>query len=323
MFNKEFKNKKIALLGDSIMSDGRYINNASSYMVGKKDRCYLFNRGIGGNRADMIDCLMEDEVFSIKPDYCVICFGVNDLGIWLYDKYKKLTSEIIAEREKRNQSHKNAIKRFVKYCKERGVKPILMSGYAVDQMLEEKPDIPTLGDNKEKAQLLGPWFYKRQTFENINVALQGYRDFLKELAKQENILFFDMHEKTYKYMLEEDGLFNDDGIHYSEKGHKYIAKAFLELLGYEDVPTEFSHGDGFEQLLTAKALDRAPAFIRFNMFNKINGEFTEEQILKECNRIIADDNEPQWLKNNCMGYTNNYDKIDENRKAYCDAVLKY
>lgn len=58
MFKQEFKNKKIVFLGDSGVADGRYIHNMRAYMHDKEDRCYLINRGIGGNRVDMIDCLI-------------------------------------------------------------------------------------------------------------------------------------------------------------------------------------------------------------------------------------------------------------------------
>ncbi len=323
MFNKEFKDKKIAFLGDSILAHAYYLNDMRAFMHTQKDRCYLFNRGIGGNRADMIDCLMQDEVFAIKPDYCVICFGGNDVGVWLYDSFKEVTPELLKDREKRNESHRQGIKRFVKYCKQKGIIPILMSDYATNELLEEKPDIPTLGDNKEKADLIGPWFYKRKSFQAVNDALRGYRDFLKEYAEQEGIMFFDLFEKTYKNMREEEGLFNSDGMHFSVKGHKYVAKGVLELMGYENVPLDLNYLDVPEELRDIESLERRPAFIRFNMFNTVNGDATEEEKINACKKILADENEAEWLKASADAFLKYNGKFDELRDKYVDLVMKY
>lgn len=323
MFKQEFKNKKIVFLGDSGVADGRYIHNMRAYMHDKEDRCYLINRGIGGNRVDMIDCLIEDEVFSIKPDYCISFFGVNDMGIWLYDSFKEITPELLAEREKRDQSFYDANKRFIKYCKEHGVKPILVPPYLVNELLEEKPDIPTLGDNKEKAELLGPWFYKRKTFENINNKIRVYSDFLRDLAKSEGALFIDLFETSYAYMREMDGLFGPDGIHMTDKGHQCIAKLLLEFLGYENVPLEFVHGEGADELWQLERKERSPYFVKYNMFNAVNGNFTEEEITKECQSVLEKEGQPAWLKRTCTNYLKDKDNLEENKKAYLEAIMKY
>jgi hypothetical protein len=199
-----------------------------------------------------------------------------------------------------------------------------MSPYATNQRIIEKDNIQTLGDNKEKAEKLGSSFYKQESLKNVNGALRLYRDFLKKYAEEhEGVMFFDMFEKSFDVMMNETELFNDDGVHYSEKGHKYLAKIILELFGYEDVPLEFIHGEGAEQLWQAERLDRAPKFVRFNQYNAVNGPSTEQERIDWCNKTLADEKEPNWLKNSCRVYLENYDKLSKNRKNYHDLVLRY
>ena len=88
---QEFTGKTICLLGDSIMEHGFYTYYLRSYFENKKEKCFFFNRGVAGNRAIMAQYLLEDEVYFLNPDYVFICFGANDLGVWLYDSYLTVT----------------------------------------------------------------------------------------------------------------------------------------------------------------------------------------------------------------------------------------
>ena len=323
MFNKAFKDKKVVFLGDSGVYDGRYLHNMRAYMHDKEDRCYLINRGIGGNRADMIDCLIEDEVFSLNPDYCFICFGVNDMGAWLYDSRKEITPEILEEREKRDQSFYEGNRRFIKYCKDHGVKPVLMPAYMCNEDLAEVSGIKTLGDNKEKAQLLDSNFYKRQNLKNINDKLRVYSDFLRELAKQEKVDFIDLFEISYKTIKGRTDVWGPDAVHMTDRGHQWIAKLILEYLGYENVGLEFTHGEGASEVWTTERRERNPYFIIYNMFNAVNGTFTEEEKIQECKKLIAQEGQEKWLIGSCNAFINDRHNLEENKKAYLDAVMKY
>ena len=59
---KEFIGKKICFLGASNLSNGLYVYNIRSYMHNQKDRCYVFNRGTGGNRMDMAFDIIQEEI---------------------------------------------------------------------------------------------------------------------------------------------------------------------------------------------------------------------------------------------------------------------
>ncbi len=308
----DIKNKRIVFLGDSITEHGHYLYNLRSYFHNNKINCEVYNRGIGGNRADMIEYLINEEVVAIKPDYCFICFGVNDLGIWLYDSFKTFDDKLLAERAERDARYINGMATAVKILKQNNIMPILMSPFLVNENLEEKPDIPTLGDNQEKADFIGPWFYKKATFKNINNALYGYSLKLKELAERENVLFYDNYS-ALKAMIENcDGAHGADGLHYTEIGQALIAKGILQYLGFKDVPDTFAKDDINDELFELEQEERSIAFIRFNTYNKIHGRDVSFEQMHET--IISRLNEPDlpdWKIKKYDDFIKYYGKFDE------------
>ncbi len=318
-----FKNKTICFLGDSILAHGYYTYDMRSFIRTQKDKCVIYNRGIGGNRVDMTECLLNDEVFALKPDYCVFSFGANDLGIWLYDSFLEIDDKVLKDREVRFNNYKEGVKRTVRQLRENGVEPVIMTPYAKNQLLIEKPDIPTLGDNKEKATLIGPWFYKRKTFENINVALKEYCEWLEQFAKENDVTFFNIFDRLYNYMLTVDGMFRDDGVHYNEKGSAYIAKCILEDLGYENVPVEFSKDSKNDEIFKFEQEERALCFVRFNEHNKIICDITDEQIKVKAESILSDPKTPNWMKAGYENYLKYYGKFSELTKKVQELTKEY
>jgi hypothetical protein len=161
---EQFKNKTLCLLGDSIMEHGFYTYNIRSFYQGKKDKCFVFNRGVAGNRAIMAQHILDDEVFWLNPDYVFICFGANDLGVWLYDSKKQVTDELLTKRKIRDDEYIKAHEILIDKFSEKGIKTVIMSPYAVNSFIEEKDDVETVKDNDEKEDILKPSFYKRKTF---------------------------------------------------------------------------------------------------------------------------------------------------------------
>ena len=321
---KEFINKRICFLGASNLSNGLYVYNLRSYLHDQEERFTVYNRGTGGNRMDMAFDILQEEIIDLKPDYCIFSYGVNDMGIWLYDSFREVDSQTLKERQIRDDNFYNGAKHIVKTCKENGIIPIPMSVNPVDQMLEEKPDIPTLGDNKEKAQLLGPWFYKRKTFRAINEKVEVYNAFLKQLAQDEGVPYFETYSKIFDLMINQtEGIYASDGIHITEKGNCYVAKAILENFGYENVPIEFKHDEENDEIKKVEGRERGARFLKNNFFNRINGEFTDEEIKIEAQKIIDDPEQPTWLVNSAKGYINNYDKRIEIRDEVIKLTEKY
>ena len=138
---KEFVGKKICFLGDSITNQGYYLYNLRSAFQGKEEKCHVFNRGVAGNRAIMAQHILDDEVFWLNPDYAIICFGGNDLGVWLYDSIKPVTDEVIAKRKARDDEYIKAHEILIEKFNEKGIKTVIMSPYAVNEFIVEREDI--------------------------------------------------------------------------------------------------------------------------------------------------------------------------------------
>ena len=319
-----FKNKRIVILGDSICEHGYYTYDMRSFIKRSEDKCYVFNRGIGGTRADMAFDLLDDEVFALRPDYCFICFGGNDLGAWLYSSKLTVDEKVLEERRIRNENYYNGIKYIVSHCKEKGVIPVLLSSYSSNEKIIESNDIKTLADNKEKAVNMDSSFYKQETIKNLNNAKKPYRDFIKKIAEEDDgVLFLDMLEETHKYMLTESEMFAKDGVHYSVKGHGFIAKILLEFLGYENVPSEFIKDDENDSLEKIVQLERSIRFVRYNPHNKVFGDFTKEQIIENCKKVFSDPNEENWSKRYHQNYLDHSEKVDEIRDQIDSLTVKY
>ena len=59
---EQYKGKTIAVIGASVIEHGKQFYYIRSYMQQSKDKCYLYNRGTGGNRAVMFPYLFDEEI---------------------------------------------------------------------------------------------------------------------------------------------------------------------------------------------------------------------------------------------------------------------
>jgi hypothetical protein len=167
-------------------------------------------------------------------------------------------------------------------------------------------------------------FYKQETIKNLNNAKKPYRDFIKKIAEEDDgVLFLDMLEETHKYMLTESEMFAKDGVHYSVKGHGFIAKILLEFLGYENVPSEFIKDDENDSLEKIVQLERSIRFVRHNPHNKVFGDFSKEQIIENCKKVVSDPNEENWSKRYHQNYLDYSEKVDEIRDQIDSLTVKY
>lgn len=94
------ENVKIAFLGDSITQgcfegdpmpeDEKYVYHSRAIERLKAEypqmRCEKINAGIGGNTAGMGLYRIEEDVLTKKPDFCVVCFGLNDTAFCALNK---------------------------------------------------------------------------------------------------------------------------------------------------------------------------------------------------------------------------------------------
>ena len=257
---ERFIGRKIFFFGDSITADGRFFNYLRAFCVAKGIDIAFYNKGIAGYRADLLPIVLNEELSGEIPDFAVLSYGVNDLGVWLYDGRKTLTAEIIAERENRIKNYFSATERNVFALRERGITPIVASPFCVNDGIEEKAGIVTAVDNNEK-DVIDNGFYTRKTFRSINEGLNEMRVGLETLAKKLNAEFWDLFAYTNEYACGE--CFIKDGLHYSQEGNFLIANAVFGCMcgaSIERLPTSA----GLISLYEKEADERAYFFEKYN-----------------------------------------------------------
>ena len=257
------ENKKaIAFIGDSIIENGVFINYIRKSLKKSNIENYIFNKGYPGFRMDIAHVPLEEDFDLRVPDYAVICFGINDIGIWLYDSYKEENETLIKERNERMKKYEDSLPKLIDKLRKYSVTPIIASPFCVDSDITEREDIDTVTDNKEKADYIGESFYKKETFRRINIGLAKMRDILKNYAEKEKIQFVDFFEYSINNFRTE--MFAEDGTHILPEGHKEIAKCFLKEINVEMDNSPLSQE--IIQLREEEALERGYFFIKYGFF---------------------------------------------------------
>ena len=309
-------------MGDSITYNGRFIYNIRSYFQGKKDKPLVFNRGASGNRVIQVKDIFDGEIKNMNPNYVVVCFGVNDAGIWFYDNLKQVTPEILQKRKARNDEYFNGFREVINLIKQRGITPIISSPFPVNEMLIEKEGVETIGDNVEKEDYIGPSFYTRATFKNINGVLRYYAEELKKITLEMGVDYIPTFETLYPITLEVDDLFVDDGIHYTKKGHNYIAKTLLEYLGYEIRKPIFKQDAVNDEIARIELLERRAGCIRRGYpYHPMFGDFTDEQVLDHARELLK--SPIDWLRAVGEVTLEYYYKIDELRNQIFEMTKNF
>ena len=108
----KFINKSICFLGDSITEHGHYLYDIRSYFHNKPEKVFVHNCGTGGNRAIMAQYILDKEIEVYNPDFVVISFGVNDMGVQNYRDNP--TDDNLSAREQSRQRHLDGTVRLVK-----------------------------------------------------------------------------------------------------------------------------------------------------------------------------------------------------------------
>ena len=192
----KFCGKRIAFLGDSLFHHGHFIDYLRAHFDGRADKPLLFNRGLGGNTAEMVEALLSDEILSLRPDYCFVAFGANDVGGWLYDEASEVTEEVLRDRAERDRIHTESMRRTAVLLREAGITPILCTTIAFNELIVEDKDIETLADNKEKGEKIKSTLYTKRAFQSINNTFRRYREALIETAKDTGSELCDLFKKA-------------------------------------------------------------------------------------------------------------------------------
>ncbi len=319
---KIFNNKTICFMGDSITYNGKFIYDLRAYFHGKNDKPLIYNRGASGNRSIMLKDIFDGEIKDMNPDYVVVNFGVNDVGIWLYDSFKEVTDEILEERKVRNDEYFRGIRESIEIIKANGITPILSSPFPVNELIIEKEEVETVGDNKEKKDYIGPSFYKRATFRNINGVLRYYAEQLKIIASEMGAIYLPMFETLYPITLEVDGIFTEDGIHYTQTGADYIAKTILENFGYEIAEPIFKKTAENDEIARIELLERRAGCIRRGYpYHPMYGDFTDEQVFEHARELLKSPTD--WLRAMAQVTLDYYYKIDKLRATLFEMTKNF
>ncbi|MBQ3219119.1 MAG: hypothetical protein IJB32_00805 [Clostridia bacterium] len=309
---EQYKGKTIAVIGASVIEHGKQFYYIRSYMQQSKDKCYLYNRGTGGNRAVMFPYLFDEEIKELDVDYVAISYGVNDMGIWLYDNLKPVTDELLAKRKARDDEYFESFKKAIETVKAYGAIPIVMSPSPVNELLVEKENIETLADNDEKEDNLKPSFYTRATFRNINQAIKGYVEKLKIMAEEMGAEYMPIFENVYPKTLKQADMFCEDGVHYNANGYKEIAKVILEYLGCENIPNEFKCTPENDEIEKLEQLDRHAGYIvRATPYNGYFGQFTDEEMQETARKIVQE--QTGWYADYAKLYLEHYKELPKVR----------
>lgn len=312
----EFIEKKIYVLGDSITQHGHYLYHLRSYFHAKKDKCYFFNRGIGGNTAFMAKEILAWEIGEEKPDYVFVNFGVNDMYIWLYNYTKEETPELIAQRKKQDDEYFDGMDAIVTWLQDKGIQPVIVTPIALNEYIDEHMKIETLGDSEAKRQYIQNSLYTTKSFKKINEHSKYYAEKMRVYAEEKGIMFLNLFEDTYASMQKKkgEGFFNADGIHRTLKGHADIARSYLKFLGCEDIPKEFERSAENDAIFDLEQIERSTVYLPCNECNPALGEYKLADMENHAKKLLADKETPNWLAFSATCFLEKRNEVAQMRK---------
>lgn len=292
---KEFDNKTVFFIGDSNIAQPYFFEYLRADLITTGKKTYLYNKGIPGARMDMVLNSVDEEISVVKPDYVVLSFGGNDLGIWLYDAYSSITEKILSEREQRIDSYCSALENIIVYLRNKNIEPILMTPLCYNENITEKEGIETERDNKEKFAIKNTVFTKA-TFKNVNEKGQKVlSEKGKRIAGEYGVTVWDMYSATKARA--DNTCFFPDGVHYNEKGHKIIAEAVYENMFGEKM--QYYPIDEHVKYVTALEQDeRAYYFVKYNLVFLSYGRKEGAELINIFNSFIKEKGYTEGLTEN-------------------------
>ncbi len=298
-------NSTVCCLGDGITEQGYWIHDMMNYFaaVEPDDKIKLYNCGIAGTTAEMAAYYFADEIMWAKPDYVLIGFGANDIGLKLYGN--DTNEEILKKREHCMNKYKKYLRIVAELIENLGIKVIFTMGYISDI-------------HKENG-----------AYSQIKTAYDEICEYNRELAKKfdsdgNNIIdIYDELWKEYERLnAEGKDFFQPDGIHPSRIGHAVIASATLKALGYTK---NISVDDMLERTpLNADRFDderhlRNISFVKWGMFHPLSKNGSEVDF-KALDRIY--ETAEQGMKCRISDCRRLHDKVNVLRKILVSKTEK-
>ncbi len=191
---------RVVFLGDSITQQMIYTRYVMNYFALRyPDMKVSFrNAGWSGDRASGALARLQRDVLDLKPNVVTICLGMNDA------RYQPFDQETY-------DSYIKDMKSIVFRLKEAGVRVVLLTPGCVD------PDA-------------------RSALKNYNDTLARFADGVIQLAKEENLPYYDIHTLMLSVQnaakaANPQFTMIPDGVHPSEPGHALMASGLLQALG--------------------------------------------------------------------------------------------
>ncbi|MGF7214251.1 lysophospholipase L1-like esterase [Spirosoma lacussanchae] len=195
------KPKRVVFFGDSItqagIKPGGYIDRLKSMV--SADQYELVGAGIGGNKIYDLFLRMDEDVLAKQPDVVVIWVGVND--VW-----HKATSGTGTDPDKFVRFYEAVVKKL----QAANVRVVLCTPAAIG----EKNDMTNQQDGD----------------------LNQYSQFIRDLAKRQNLPLVDLRKAFQDYNLKNNpenkdrGILTTDRVHLNEAGNQFVADQMKPVL---------------------------------------------------------------------------------------------
>ncbi len=295
---ERFKNgSKVCFIGDSLTMQ----NWTLKYIIDFYNKSFsghnieFINCGTAGGTASYALASVEDEVFIHNPDYAVVAFGVNDSLRWVLgespseERYNTLLQAFNVYKQKLTDLCESIINK--------GIKLILCTPapYAEYQKCGDRP------------------------FRGGYALIQGYADFVRQLANNKNIELCDYH--TYMTVaIQTEDLYNPDCIHPTPHGYFKMAKYFLSLQGL-DIGEEYNLPDYFDEW--AKVQNKLRCLSCAECMVIVDYSLPIEEKIAKLERYIASDRPKMpWFVELSKDYIKDYDKKEEWTKRVHELYLR-
>lgn len=201
---------RVAICGDSITEQKNYSVLMECYLLACQPAQNLqaAQFGWGGETAWDFAPRMKQDVLWLKPTAATICYGMNDGG------YREVDAKRLSDYRK---STRNIIRQF----KAAGTRLIVVGGPGAVDIDSFRTFI---AQGREAAVM-------------YNKTLDTFGEAAREVAKEEGVVFADLHRimadamVKFKAKYPDKSFVGNDGIHPDNVGHTVMAYAFLKALG--------------------------------------------------------------------------------------------
>jgi lysophospholipase L1-like esterase len=206
----------IVALGDSITNGAgigdvneedtfrHHIQDDLSKITDHKFQTNVINAGVNGDITTTAILRLERDVFSHKPDYVTVMFGVNDAGF-----YRPATDSMANTPRVSENDFRANLETIITQIQKAGATPILITPLPMNEFYAHK-DFPSYLEN------------------GLNYLVERYSDVIRNLCAEKSIYLIDMNG----VFIEDTDTVNliPDGIHPNKCGHRFIADVILSEL---------------------------------------------------------------------------------------------